>query len=125
LRLEIAVAGVLFLLAVASWGLLRSASPRVKSFVYRKLEILGCPCMGWWWAQLAFDIQTHTKAPTGSIWAIAVVCCLYAAGALVWVHRAGEVRRIWRQGTRFWLWPLPTAAPTARSPSPSTSARRR
>ena len=105
-RLGIAVASVLLALAVASWFLLRSAPPRVKSFVYRKLEILGCLCMGWWWAQLAFDIQAHTKVPTRSIWGIAIVCCLYAAGALVWVHRSGEVRRVWRQGARFWLLPL-------------------
>ncbi len=106
LRLEITVASILFVLAVASWWLLRSAPPKVKSFVYRKLEILGCLCLGWWWAQLAFEIQTHTKAPARSIWGIVIACCLYAAGALVWVHRAGEVRRIWRPGIRFWLLPL-------------------
>jgi signal transduction histidine kinase len=105
-RLGIAVTSVLLALAVASWFLLRSAPPRVKSFVSRKLEILGCLCMGWWWAQLAFDIQTHTKAPTRLIWGIVIACCLYAAGALVWVHRVGEVRRVWRPGIRFWLLPL-------------------
>ena len=109
-RLGIAVASLLLALAVAAWFLLRSAPPRARSFVYRKLEILGCLCMGWWWAQLAFDIQTQTKAPTRSIWGIVIACCFYAAGALVWVHRAGKVRRVWRPGARFWLWPLLPAA---------------
>ncbi len=98
---EIAVASILCVLAAASWWLLRSAPSKVKSFVYRKLRILSCLSVGRWWA---FDIQTH--APAWMIWGFTIAVFLYTAGALVWVHRAGEVRRIWRQGAHFWLLPL-------------------
>jgi signal transduction histidine kinase len=100
---EAAGALVLALLAAAAWWTGRSSPRNVRGFVNRKSEILLALFVGVWWLDLASDF----KAPTAfSLWALPAVAFLFAAGALVWVHRVGEVRRVWQKGARFWLLPL-------------------
>jgi hypothetical protein len=101
--LEVTGALVLLLLAAAAWWTGRSSPRNVRSFVNRKSEILVALFVGVWWLDLASDF----KAPNAfSLWALPAAAVLYAAGALVWVHRVGEVRRVWQKGARFWLLPL-------------------
>ncbi len=94
---------VLFLLAMGAWWTGRPSPKSVRSFVNRKIEILLALFVGDYWLRFAADL----KAPTAiMLWVLPVTTFLYAAGALVWVHRVSEVRRVWRKGARFWLWPL-------------------
>ena len=100
---EAAGALVLFLLAMVAWWTGRSSPRNVRSLVNRKFEILLALFAGGWWLDFASDFE----APTAfKLWALPVAAFLFAAGALVWVHRVSEVRRVWRQGARFWLLPL-------------------
>jgi signal transduction histidine kinase len=100
---EVAGALVLLLLATAAWWTGRSSPRNVRSLVNRKFEILLALFVGDWWLRFAPDLE----APTAfKLWALPAAAFLFAAGALVWVHRVSEVRRVWRQGARFWLLPL-------------------
>jgi signal transduction histidine kinase len=100
---EVTGALVLLLLTGAAWWTGRSSPRNVRSFVTRKFEILLALFVGVWWLDFASDF----KAPTAfSLWALPAAAVLYAAGALVSVHRVGEVRRVWQKGARFWLLPL-------------------
>ncbi|HEY0556847.1 MAG TPA: sensor histidine kinase, partial [Thermoanaerobaculia bacterium] len=101
---EAAGALVLFLLAMVAWWTGRSSPKSTRRFVNRKVEILLALYVGGWWLRLAPD---HLGASTAmKLWALPAATFLYAAGALVWVHRVSEVRRVWRRGARFWLLPL-------------------
>ncbi len=100
---EAAGALVLFLLAMVAWWTGRSSPRNVRSLVNRKAEILFALFAGGWWLRFAPDLE----APTAfKLWALPAAAFLFAACALVWVHRVSEVRRVWRQGARFWLLPL-------------------
>ena len=69
----------------------------------RKIEMLLALYVGGCWLGFAADL----KAPTAiMLWILPVTALLYAASALVWVHRVSEIRYVWRKGARFWLWPL-------------------
>jgi signal transduction histidine kinase len=100
---EVAVGLVLFLLAMGAWWTGRPSPRNVRSFVNRKIEILLALYVGAYWLGFAADL----KAPTATmLWVLPITTFLYAAGALVWVHRVSEIRYVWRKGARFWLWPL-------------------
>ncbi len=83
------------LIAAVAWLLGRSSPSGARRFVNRKGEILLVLCLGGWWIQFAPDLQASTARSSGPCRSRA---SCYAAGALVWVHRASEVRRVWREG---------------------------
>jgi signal transduction histidine kinase len=92
---------VLIMLALIGWDVGRSTPRSAKKFVSRKFEILTGLFLGWWWFGFATDVK-HLLPPELLVIPFAIL--LYAAFALIWVHRVSEVRRFWRQGARIWLW---------------------
>jgi signal transduction histidine kinase len=113
LTITATVAVVLFLLWMAAWWTGRASPKNIRSLVNRKAEIILSLYIGGWCLHFADGLE----APTAMMLSIlSVTTFLYAAGALVWVHRVSEVRRVWRPGARFWLWLLlPVVAVTALS----------
>ncbi len=92
---------VLLLLGTVGWFVGRSCPRDTKSFLNRKVEILTCLFIGWWWVGF---VMRREALPRPEFWIIPFAALLYAAFALNWVQRVSEVRRIWRQGARIWLW---------------------
>jgi fucose 4-O-acetylase-like acetyltransferase len=92
---------VLIMLVLIAWDVGRSTPRSAKKFVSRKFEILTGLFLGWWWFGFATDVK-HLLPPELLVIPFAIL--LYAALALIWVHRSSEVRRFWRQGARIWLW---------------------
>jgi signal transduction histidine kinase len=98
------LAGLLGLSALVLYceRLRRTCTRAARAFANRQFELLFCLTIGWWW-EIGFirDMKLSMEAP--GVWSIPVAAFLYAAFALVWIHRKSEARRFWQRATWGWI----------------------